>query len=250
MKDIYRSIKENATSRLKNPVIGAFVLSWTVLHLNGVGLFFLVDNDTKIKMIHNKAWELFGDFLIPLGIAVCYLITLPLLNMAYEFMNEGLVNFNRTIQKHSREEKLAKQKKKTVVAEVECDVAYIQKLKDKEIDGWLEQQAKRNREFIDIKERYAGIVAEARKDRSKLLKELKEKKSDFSILLMEKSDLEKDLHKKKLMVESTINQLELLLKKIENRNDLALTRDDIVNIQAYMAEFRGEFDVWDEDIPF
>ena len=54
MKDIVKSIKDNATSRLKNPVVGAFVLAWTVLNINGVSLFLLVDSTTKIERLKEK----------------------------------------------------------------------------------------------------------------------------------------------------------------------------------------------------
>ena len=83
MKDIVKSIKDNATSRLKNPVVGAFVLAWTVLNINGISLFILVDATTKIEMVKGKSWGLVDDFVLPLLVAVTYLIVLPLLNMYY-----------------------------------------------------------------------------------------------------------------------------------------------------------------------
>lgn len=95
MKDIVKSLKDNATSRLKNPVIGAFVLSWTVLNINGVLLFLLVDSDTKIEIVKGKSWSTIDDFILPLAVSIAYLLFLPLLNMAYEFINDGFINFYR-----------------------------------------------------------------------------------------------------------------------------------------------------------
>lgn len=127
MKDIVKSLKDNATSRLKNPVIGAFVLSWTVLNINGVLLFLLVDSDTKIEIVKGKSWSTIDDFILPLAVSIAYLLFLPLLNMAYEFINDGFINFYRKQRQNITAKKLAIQKKETVIAEIESDVAYLQK---------------------------------------------------------------------------------------------------------------------------
>lgn len=88
MNEVIKSIKENATSRMKNPIIGAFVLSWIALNINGVSKFLLVESTEKIKIINSKQWVFVDDILYPFLIAIAYLLLLPILNIAYERMNE------------------------------------------------------------------------------------------------------------------------------------------------------------------
>ncbi|EJB5285237.1 hypothetical protein MW652_004281 [Vibrio vulnificus] len=251
MKDIVKSIKDNATSRLKNPVVGAFVLAWTVLNINGVSLFLLVDSTTKIEMVKGKSWGLIDDFVLPLLVAVTYLLVLPLLNMFYEFINDGLINFHRNRQRNITAKKLAIQKKETVIAEIESDKTYLQKLKDKDIDNWLEQRTARNNEFIALKERYSKLVTDSAEDKRKSLAELSETKSQLYSMQSEHGNLEKEQQKRRLAVEQTTDQLETLLKSIENRgSDGKLTATDVKNIRKLIDSLRLEFFIWDEEIPF
>lgn len=251
MKDIVKSIKDNATSRLKNPVVGAFVLAWTVLNINGVSLFLLVDSATKIEMVKGKSWGLADDFVFPLLVAITYLLVLPLLNMAYEFINDGLTNFHRNRQRNITAKKLAIQKRETVIAEIESDMAYLQKLKDKDIDNWLEQKTVRNNEFITLKERYSKLVSDSAEDKRKSLSELSAIKSQLFTIKSEHENLEKEKQKKRLAVEQATNQIETLLKSIENRGDDGkLTHTDVKNLRKLIDSLRLEFLIWDEEIPF
>ena len=212
MKDIVKSIKDNATSRLKNPVVGAFVLAWTVLNINGVSLFLLVDSTTKIELVKGKSWGLVDDFAIPLLVAVIYLVTLPLLNMAYEFINDGLINFHRNRQRNITAKKLAIQKRETVIAEIESDMTYLKKLKDKEIDHWLDQKSVRNNEFITLKNRYSKLVSDSSEDKRKSLSELSEVKGQLFNIQSEYENIEKEKQSKRLEVEKITYQIEMLLK--------------------------------------
>ncbi|WP_267746104.1 hypothetical protein, partial [Vibrio cholerae] len=251
MKDIVKSIKDNATSRLKNPVVGAFVLAWTVLNINGVSLFLLVDSATKIEMVKGKSWGLADDFVLPLLVAITYLLVLPMLNMAYEFINDGLINFHRNRQRNITAKKLAIQKRETVIAEIESDMAYLQKLKDKDIDNWLEQKTVRNNEFITLKERYSKLVSDSAEDKRKSLSELSAIKSQLFTIKSEHENLEKEKQKKRLAVEQATDQIETLLKSIENRGDDGkLTHTDVKNLRKLIDSLRLEFLIWDEEIPF
>ena len=197
MKEIMKSLKDNAISRLKNPIVGAFALSWTILNINGLSLFLLGDTPTKIEIIKHKNWMLTDDFLIPLSIAIIYLIVLPLLNMVYELINDGLINFYRSKKKNDRDKKLAIQKKETVIAEIESDISYLQKLKDKDIDRWLEEKRKRNEEFIAQKALYSKLVGDSSNDQRTARNEIAKINKNNDELESQKSKLEKNQQEKK-----------------------------------------------------
>lgn len=251
VKDIIKSLKDNTTSRLKNPVVGAFVFAWTALNINGLSLFILVDSETKISMIKAKNWEVLGDFVFPFLIAFAYLIILPFLNMAYDFINDGVINFHIKKRQNITAKKLAIQRKDTVNAEIESDITYLRSLKEKDIDGWLEQRTKRNSEFIALKERYSKMVVDSSEDRRKSLSELSAINININKLESEKLDLEKEREKKRTLIEQTTDELDLLLKNIENREgNNSFNSNDIKTIRSHISTMRLEFIIWDEDIPF
>ncbi|NRG05105.1 hypothetical protein HRJ46_17590, partial [Vibrio coralliilyticus] len=180
MKDVLKSLKDNATSRLRNPV-GAFVLSWCALNINGLATFILSSNFEKLKIISHKSWLLTEDVLFPLAIAFVYLLLLPLLNLAYEYVSEGVINKMREKHKNTTDTARFQLLKSTVAAKIEADEEYIRKLKDQQIEGWLEEQSKRNKEFINQKQKYSTLlVSHNEKEqqfataRSELLQDIKD----------------------------------------------------------------------------
>lgn len=130
-------------------------------------------------------------------------------------------------------------------------MAYLQKLKDKDIDNWLEQKTVRNNEFITLKERYSKLVSDSAEDKRKSLSELSAIKSQLFTIKSEHENLEKEKQKKRLAVEQATNQIETLLKSIENRGDDGkLTHTDVKNLRKLIDSLRLEFLIWDEEIPF
>ncbi|TON28707.1 hypothetical protein CGH59_24620, partial [Vibrio parahaemolyticus] len=65
MKTLINSLQENTVSRFKNPLVGAYVFSWTIWNIADVMLFILSSNAEKIKMINESTFELANDLLFP-----------------------------------------------------------------------------------------------------------------------------------------------------------------------------------------
>lgn len=251
MKDIVKSIKDNATSRLKNPIVGAFVLAWAVLNINGISLFMLGDSTTKIEIIKGKSWGAIDDFVLPLIVAITYLIALPILNMLYEHINDGWINFHRYSKRNIIAKELAIQKRETVIAEIEADKAYIQKQKDKDIHNWIEQKTARNNEFIALKERYSKLVSDSTEDKRKALTKLSEANGMLLEMQNQNEYLEKEQQKKQLSLEQATNKIDKLINNIENKgNDVEFISNDLIEIRAIISSLRLDFNIWDDDIPF
>lgn len=92
MKDLLKSLKDNATSRLNNPIIGAFVLSWMFLNINGVARFILESNQGKLDIINNKSWGFTDDLAVPFLVSIGYLVILPILNTIYSFIHDNCID--------------------------------------------------------------------------------------------------------------------------------------------------------------
>ncbi|WP_342607185.1 hypothetical protein [Vibrio tritonius] len=249
MKDILRSLKENATSRLKNPIVGAFMLTWMILHINGVALFVLGDTDTKVEIVKNKIWIISDDVLIPFIASLGYLIFVPLLTMGYEYINDGVINFKRSSRKYGLEKDLAIKKKQTVIAQVETDVNYIQKLKEKEIDKWIAEKQKINKEFISLKERYASLVNESSENQRKYLKELSKVKLDMNEIEKSSKKFEGEIEVNRKKVELATDRLEKLIKNLES-NGISSQRDELKLSREIINRLRADINIWDDDIPF
>ncbi|ACH64287.1 hypothetical protein VFMJ11_A0757 [Aliivibrio fischeri MJ11] len=250
MKDIVKSLKDNATSRLKNPVVGAFVLAWTILNINGIALFIMVDTATKITMVNNKEWELVSDFLLPLIISIIYLFVLPLLNLIYEAVNDGVINYSRSSRKNITAKRLAIQKKATVIAEIESDVSFLQKLKDKDIENWLAEKTIRNKEVIELKERYSKLISDSAEANRKSLAEISAVKQQMYLLNEEKNNLSKNEQKKIVYIEESTDQMLRLLTSLETCDLPIEHAQELKSLRDLVNHTRFEYLIWDEDIPF
>ncbi|KPL98287.1 hypothetical protein [Vibrio splendidus] len=248
MKDILKSLKDNATSRLNNPVVGAFVLAWCALNINGLATFLLSDNARKLEIVANKHWSVFEDVAIPLVISFTYLVLLPVLNLAYEYVSDGVINSMRDKQKNTHDTAKFLRLKSTVAAKVEADEEFIRKLKDQQIEGWLEQQSMRNKEFIQLKDRYSSLLVQLNERDQTLAVSRAQWSSDMKKMKDSNDLVEADSVSKLTYLESTLEEF----SKILNSNDNQLVEHDIKELRSKVSEIRFKFEImdWDDDIPF
>lgn len=78
MKEFFDSLLLTSKDRLKNPLIGAFIISWIVFNWKPLLILFFSDKsiEEKIYLVSpNGFWE--AGFWVPLIIAVLYLILMP-----------------------------------------------------------------------------------------------------------------------------------------------------------------------------
>ncbi|MGF1747714.1 hypothetical protein [Vibrio cionasavignyae] len=249
MKDIFKSLKENATSRLKNPIIGAFVLAWCALNISGLATFFLSDNEAKLRIVSTKVWSFSSDIIVPLVIGIIYLLLLPLLNLAYEFINEGVINNFRDNQQNQNDKRRFIRQKSTVAAKIEADEEYIRKLKDSDIEGWVAEQGDRNREFISQKEKYASLLVtfSEKENHFKISNSLL--KRDLNETHSKLTHLEGDVAVKLSYLESALTEMDKKINALENQ-EYDSTNLNIKELRSSVDEVRTKFGIWDDDIPF
>lgn len=248
MKDLLKSVKDNATSRLKNPVVGAFVLAWCALNINGLATFLLSDNVRKLEIVANKNWSIVDDVALPLCVSFIYLVLLPILNLAYEYVSDGVINSIRDKHKNANDAARFFRLKSTVAAKVEADEEFIRKLKDQQIEGWLEEQSKRNKEFLQLKERYSSLIAQLNEKEQQIAVLRSEWASDITELKNKINT--KDVHaaSKLTYLDSSLGEMEKILDSFESE----LFAEDTKEIRGKISEIKSKFDIidWDEDIPF
>lgn len=247
MKDIFRSLKTNFTSRFSNPVFGAFVLSWCALNINGLATFILSDTENRLSIISNKSWVILDDVVLPLVIALCYLLLLPILNLAYEYVNDGFINSFRDKHKNKLKRDEFVRLKSTVSAKIEADEEYVRKLKEKEVDSWVEEKTTRNNEVIQLKEKYSATIAVLKQRDHQLALSFRERKSEVEEISAKLTDAEEEYVQK-------LNYLESFLYDIQelNKNEFGDGKKGNKELRDKISEVRDRFDIvdFDDDIPF
>lgn len=98
-KDFFRSFSDSARDRLKNPVIGAFILSWTIINWKVIFIliFSVKSIEEKIDSIdaNYSGWN--SNFWLPLVISVFYIVILPYIMALFDSLAVWAVNRRKEI---------------------------------------------------------------------------------------------------------------------------------------------------------
>lgn len=250
MKDLLKSLKDNATSRLNNPIIGAFVLSWMFLNINGVARFILEGNQGKLDIIKNKNWVFTDDLVIPFLVSIGYLVLLPILNAVYSFIHDNCIDKVRDENSNKAQKDAFLRRKETVSAKIESTDEYVVKLKDKELDLWAEQKLELIREIINLKGKYSKLLS----DFELRSKEFRSENNKMSLSIRQLEDANKNLSaqdsEQRDYIRKVVTNLDKLLNSIENKILSDNKVDEIEKIRNEISDVRNKFYLWDDDIPF
>ncbi|MCY9823069.1 hypothetical protein [Aeromonas media] len=250
MKDLLKSLKDNATSRLNNPIVGAFVLSWMFLNINGVARFILEGNQGKLDIIKNKNWVFTDDLVIPFLVSIGYLVLLPILNAVYSFIHDNCIDKVRDENSNKAQKDAFLRRKETVSAKIESTDEYVVKLKDKELDLWAEQKLELIREIINLKGKYSKLLS----DFELRSKEFRSENNKMSLSIRQLEDANKNLSaqdsEQRDYIRKVVTNLDKLLNSIENKILSDNKVDEIEKIRNEISDVRNKFYLWDDDIPF
>ena len=86
MKEIFDSFIENSKERIKNPFIGAFIISWIAFNWKPI-LIILFSSKTieeRIEYVETNHIDIFYNLWIPLIFAVIYVSFLPYLMLLFD----------------------------------------------------------------------------------------------------------------------------------------------------------------------
>lgn len=87
LKDIFQSVYDNYRDRVKNPLIGSFIITYLIFNWRSLAILFYSDwpIHCRIEWIDGKyfTWE---NFLLPLSISLFYVLILPYINIAFEIL--------------------------------------------------------------------------------------------------------------------------------------------------------------------
>lgn len=100
MQSFLSSVFSEMSSRMKNPLLGTFVLSWLAYNHDHVAKLLFSDNTQRIALIESTSFNLESDLFTPLGLALVYLFVVPLAQWGIDIVKYGLVDKRRTATHH------------------------------------------------------------------------------------------------------------------------------------------------------
>lgn len=194
MKDIILSLIESAKERLKNPLVGAFIMAWFVINWKPVWVMLFAQDHvySKLSIVSDKfIWD--NLWFYPVGLALFYVVILPYIMGVIEFLTKWIYSV-RIISKNERYRVLLGQQINNANLEVTLENTKAE-FKDKfDLNNQIREQ----------------------KDRLKLLEEELEKAKSFD---EEQIELNNQLSLKNKQIDSLKEEMTLKSEKANSKQD-------------------------------
>ncbi len=104
IKEFFLSFIESSKDRLKNPMIGAFIMAWSAINwrLLAILLFSNKTIEKKIDFIEKNYFDMVTNLWIPLGFSVFYVLILPYLMALFDWLSQKGIAARKEISKTHR----------------------------------------------------------------------------------------------------------------------------------------------------
>ncbi|WP_318504280.1 hypothetical protein [Photobacterium leiognathi] len=257
MKTLINSLQENTVSRLKNPLVGAYVFSWTIWNITDVILFILSSNAERIIMINKSEFEVTNDLLFPLAISLVYLLVIPILNMLYERIVDGVINKYRNAFKQKTLQEHYYTVKRTTIAKLDSDEEENRKLRDRQLDTWMDEKKRMSETIIQFRAEHAEKMAKIDNEISSYREEIHKLTSEVYDLGAKEESIRQELTHIVRDVGLGIEKLtyikdlpENALPLIQEINNTTKNAHKVLNIPLLMPSYIEPPMDFDDDIPF
>lgn len=104
LKEFFLSFFESAKDRLKNPIIGAFVIAWIAVNWRFLAILFFSGKtiEQKIEFIEANYFDINFNLWIPLAFAVFYVLILPYVMALFDWLSQKGIAERKLISKKHR----------------------------------------------------------------------------------------------------------------------------------------------------
>jgi len=149
--DKIKDFQEVIASRFNNVIVGSLVLSSIMMNARGILIFIYSDKDAKLGILRNWKLDVFNDLIIPIGLALFYLVVIPLVS--------AFIKKNITNEIYKREQEAEREKilislsgmQEVAVATVKSTSEYADEITKHEIQEWLNERDAIRLELQEIK---------------------------------------------------------------------------------------------------
>ena len=258
MKTLINSLQENTISRLNNPLIGAFVFSWTIWNISDVLVFLLSGTTEKITIIQKSSFELQNDLIAPLGVTLLYLVVVPIFNMFYERIVDGVINKYRNAFKQKTLQGHYYTVKRTTIAKLDSDEDENRKLRDRQLDKWAEEKIQMSATVINFRAEHAERMAKIDNEVSSYRDEIQRLTHEVYNLHTESEAFKQELKRSVRDVGTNIELLfnvetvsDSVFSIVQAINDSNNKAKKTLNLPIDTFQFHSEPPMdFDDDIPF
>lgn len=104
IKEFIISFFESAKDRLKNPIVGAFIMAWVAVNWRFIAILLFSSKtiEQKIEFIENNYFDIKLNLWIPLAFAVFYVLILPYIMALFDWLSQKGIAARKLILKNQR----------------------------------------------------------------------------------------------------------------------------------------------------
>lgn len=104
IKEFIISFFESAKDRLKNPIVGAFIMAWVAVNWRFIAILLFSSKtiEQKIEFIENNYFDIKLNLWIPLAFAVFYFLILPYIMALFDWLSQKGIAARKLILKNQR----------------------------------------------------------------------------------------------------------------------------------------------------
>ncbi|WP_418513697.1 hypothetical protein [Corallibacter sp.] len=157
MKEFFKSLFETSNERIKNPLIGSFVLAWIVFNWKPI-IYIVFSEDTienRIQVISQHFSTLSTNLIYPLSFALFYILILPYLMWGFEelytYAKKARLDNITDIELHNITNKIKTTKKSLTLENAKAEHKETSELNDKieKLENNLEEKEATINKLID-----------------------------------------------------------------------------------------------------
>ena len=88
MKELVISILDTSRERLKNPLLGSFIVAWIICNWKAISIYFFGNQEIleKLKLINNDYSKISNALVYPLIVAIIYSVSIPYILSVFDLL--------------------------------------------------------------------------------------------------------------------------------------------------------------------
>ncbi|MFS1873562.1 hypothetical protein FCV66_06860 [Enterovibrio norvegicus] len=163
LQELIGSAKEAISSRVSNPFVFGFVISWVLWNVQGVLVFAFSDNAARLAMLQSASFDLQKDLIYPALSTISYLVLMPGANLLYLMISLYFEKAKDALEHRGSMESLVRAKEKNREI-IENDLEILKAERLSEVKGWPGRKALYAHEFFELKKKHSEAIYSLQKE--------------------------------------------------------------------------------------
>lgn len=189
MKTLISAISQASANRLKQPILGSFVLAWIAINHTFVIEFLFSKSEQKIELVKNSELSFYSDILFPVLLALVYTFGVPLIQHLIDKYKFRSVDLRRLTEKHKTERVKYTSQKLLSKKKAEASPEYWQSKLTRDLDNWDEERDNLKTQLKDKDDEIAKLKSESSIKVNDLNSKIRDKQKEIEDKQKEIEDL-------------------------------------------------------------